>query len=101
MLLVCCVLPGHYSRTWPVGDCKSCDGEYATCDGGLAQPFPDRYYWTNPVADGVFRLVSMQFHDDKAALGRQLRGGALIDPRRLSWVKLSASCAGASNNGRL
>ena len=73
-VLACNCMPGHYSRTWPVGDCKSCDGEYATCDGGLAQPFPDRYYWTNPVADGVFRLVLMRFHDDKAAFRRHSCG---------------------------
>ena len=44
----CNCWPGYYSRTWPVGDCKSCDGEYATCPGGLSQPYPDQFYWTHP-----------------------------------------------------
>mmetsp|Transcript_11417 Transcript_11417/g.36425 ORF Transcript_11417/g.36425 Transcript_11417/m.36425 type:complete len:623 (+) Transcript_11417:167-2035(+) len=60
-VLACNCMPGHYSRTWPVGDCKSCDGEYATCDGGLAQPFPDRYYWTNPVADHEAEVLRCRF----------------------------------------
>lgn len=37
---------GAYSRTWPVGDCSSCGDMFATCPGGLAQPYPDQYYWT-------------------------------------------------------
>ncbi|KAH8064427.1 hypothetical protein JL722_1297 [Aureococcus anophagefferens] len=61
-VLACNCMPGHYSRTWPVGDCKSCDGEVRdACDGGLAQPFPDRYYWTNPVADHEAEVLRCRF----------------------------------------
>mmetsp|Transcript_15081 Transcript_15081/g.48979 ORF Transcript_15081/g.48979 Transcript_15081/m.48979 type:complete len:1934 (+) Transcript_15081:83-5884(+) len=41
----CVCVKGYYSRRWPVVDeCMKCPA-HAQCEGGLTQPYPDKYYW--------------------------------------------------------